>query len=82
MMARDSQTFRAAEDVFRVIQTKTRSCSNSKGRPHLAHVQSGCENGNWVVCREIPAARSMHAVHEACDGEENQEEEARKRARC
>jgi hypothetical protein len=33
-----------------------------------------------VVCREIPAA--MHAVHEACDGEENQEEEARKRARC
>jgi len=24
----------------------------------------------------------MHAVHEACDGEENQEEEARKRARC
>jgi hypothetical protein len=83
MMARDSQTFRAAEDVFRVIQTKTHSCSNTKGRPHLAHVQSGCENGNWVVRREFPEARSSsHAVHEACDGEENQEEEARKRARC
>jgi hypothetical protein len=37
--------------------------------------------GRWGR-REIPAARSMHAVHEACDGEENQEEEARKRARC
>jgi len=35
-----------------------------------------------VECREFPEARSSRAVHEACDGEENQEEEARKRARC